>query len=35
MKEGSEGKKIPVSLESAPEGVGGKISEIVIGRKPP
>ncbi len=29
MKEGSEGKKIPVSLESAPEGVGGKISEIV------
>ncbi len=29
MKEGSEGKKIPVFLESAPEGVGGKISEIV------
>ena len=29
MKEGSEGKKIPVSLESDPEGVGGKISEIV------
>ena len=29
MKEGSEGKKIPASLESAPEGVGGKISEIV------
>lgn len=29
MKEGSEGKKIPVSLESAPEGVGEKISEIV------
>ena len=29
MKEGSEGKKIPVSLESAPGGVGGKISEIV------
>jgi molecular chaperone GrpE len=30
MKEGSEGKKIPVSLESAPEGVGGKLSEIVM-----
>jgi len=29
MKEGSEGKKIPVSLESNLEGIEGNVSEMM------